>query len=184
MISSENPDLVSNPSIQTYSGEMFNIFDPDPSQILVEDIAHSLSMICRYGGHARRFYSVAEHCVLLALHFESQNRHDLARAALLHDATEAYMGDLVRPIKLKMDLYREVEDNLQRMIFMRFGLPPEMPGEVKDADLRICNDERSVLMVPRTWTIDDLPLLEVILKCWPPVSGEQMWLQTFWMLFG
>lgn len=182
MISS-NPDLASNPVIQTFVGEMFDVFNPDPALINLKDISHALSMICRYGGHSRDFYSVAEHCVLMAGYFEGRGEWDLARAALMHDATEAYMGDVVRPVKLQLPLYCAVEDRLQAAIFSNFGLPPDMPVEVKQADLRITTDEREILMHPRPWSIDPVDALGVDVHCWTHHQAEQAWLDSYWRLF-
>jgi len=181
-----DPDTVTNSVIQTFTGEMFDIFNPERHKIQLRDISHAISMICRYGGHTREFYSVAEHCVLMAGWFVDQEKYDLARVALLHDATEAYMGDLVRPLKLQPALthYRVVEDNLQGAIFSNYGLPPGMPMEVKEADLRICNDERAVLMHDRAWSIDVYPHLGVTLQCWTQHQAEQSWLDMYWRLFG
>lgn len=106
--------------IQTYTGKKFFPLDPDPELICIEDIAHSLAMQCRYNGHTRRFYSVAQHSVILASKFFKS--HDLRFAALLHDASEAYLSDVPLPIKHlpQFTFYREAEDRLQRMIFAKF----------------------------------------------------------------
>lgn len=182
-MTSYNPDQVSNATIQTFTGVMFNVNNPDPEDIIVKDISHALSMLCRYGGHSHHFYSVAEHSVLMSRNFEEQGQPDLARAALMHDATEAYMGDVVRPIKLQLPLYQEIENGLQRTIFARFGLPLDMPLEVKEADLRICNDERAVLMYEREWSIDHLAPLGVDIQHWFPIEAEENWLMSYWGLF-
>lgn len=178
-----DPDNVANRTIQTFTGEMFDVFSPDLDKIHMKDISHSLSMLCRYGGHAHAFYSVAEHSLLMSRYFADLGNFDLARVALLHDATEAYMGDLVRPLKLQMPTYREAELNLQDFIFDKFGLPPLTPPEIKDADLRICNDEREVLLYPRPWVIDHLEPLGVDLECWFPNQAEEEWINMFWLLF-
>jgi uncharacterized protein len=138
-----------------------------------------LSMICRYGGHAIEFYSVAEHSVLMSNYFKDQGLDDLAFAALFHDATEAYMGDMVRPLKFEMQFYRDTEGMLQRVIFHRFGLPLDMPWEIKDADLRITGDERNAVMLRREWSTDNLPLLGVPVYCWSPREAEEHWLEAF-----
>lgn len=98
-----NPDWV-----QTFSGEMFFPTVPERNEVLVEDIAHSLSQQCRYNGHTKKFYSVAEHCLLLS----SAVPKRYALEALLHDAAEAYIGDMVRPIKNDplFKPFKEVED--------------------------------------------------------------------------
>lgn len=185
-MSLDDPDLQAASSIQTFTGEMFDVFNPRGDKIHIKDIAHALSMLCRYGGHSRDFYSVAEHSVLMAGYFESRGQDDLARVALFHDSTEAYMGDLVRPLKLQLPEYRAAEDVLQHVIFTKFDLPAEIPPEVKKADLRICNDERAVLLYPRPWNtfIDGLPPLGVDIHCWFPSSAEQQWFDTYWRLMG
>lgn len=182
MISSD-PNLITNPTIQTFLGEMFDVFSPSPEKIHLKDISHALSMICRYGGHSRDFYSVAEHCVLLAEYFEKAGDLDLAQFALLHDASEAYMGDLVRPLKMQLSLYRDVEDQLLVTIFTKFGLQPVAPHIVKMADLRITTDEREMLMLSRPWSLDPTEPLGVELQCWTHDQAEQAWLNTYWRLF-
>lgn len=181
-----DPDLQSAATIQTYTGRMFDLFHPKHDEIDLRDISHALSMVCRYGGHSRRFYSVAEHCTLMAGFFEERKEYDLARAALLHDTSEAYMGDVVRPLKLRLALYRQTEDILLSAILTKFGMPPEIPGEVKMADLAICNDERAVLLHHRPWgaSIDDLAPLGVDIRGWPPITAKENYLDTFWRLFG
>lgn len=183
---SSDPDLQSAMTMQTYTGEMFDVFSPNKEQIVLKDISHALSMLCRFGGHSRNFYSVAEHSFLIAEYFEDRREYDLARAALLHDATEAYMGDVIRPLKLHWPLYRQTEEYLQGLIFTKFNLPPEMPPEVKAADLRICNDERAALLHERPWTpeIDALPYLDVEIHSWFPIQAEQNFMDMFWRLFG
>jgi hypothetical protein len=119
--------------IQTFSGVEFYPFDPLPSEILIEDIAHALSMQCRYAGHVRRFYSVAEHCVRVAELLPIEDR----LWGLLHDASEAYLVDLPRPIKRHSEigrLYREAEAVLMESICDRFNLAPVEPDSVGVAD--------------------------------------------------
>lgn len=181
--SSIDPDGRTNSTIQTFTGEMFDVFNPRMEQINLKDISHALSMLCRYGGHSREFYSVAEHCVLMAGHFEDVGDRTLARAALLHDTTEAYMGDVVRPLKSQLPLYRTVEDRLQALIFTKYGVYDQIPREVKIADLRITTDEREMLMLPRPWSIDPVEPLGVELQCWTHDQAEQAWLDSYWRLF-
>src|SRR5690349_636686 len=104
--------------MQTFTGRQFYPLDPRLDEIDPLDIAHALSMICRYGGHTKHFYSVAEHCLLMS-HAVAP---EYALWALLHDATEAYVGDMVRPLKHHMPDYRQIEDNLMEVIAERFGL--------------------------------------------------------------
>jgi len=161
--------------MQTYTGRAFYPMAPYVDDIDPVDIAHALSLICRYGGHVSRFYSVAEHCVLLSQAVAPEH----ALWALLHDATEAYVGDMVRPLKSAMPAYREAEDRLMKVICDRFGLGHTCPAEVKEADTRILRDERDALMVsaPLPWmSIERLPALGVDIRCWAPAEAERRYL--------
>jgi hypothetical protein len=157
--------------MQTYSGRAFYPLDPRVEEIDVSDIAHALGMICRYGGHTRRFYSVAEHCVLLSEWCEEVADRPTALWALLHDATEAYVGDMVRPLKRMMPDYAAMDDHLMRTICVRFGIPFECPPLVKEGDNRILVNERKALMgtAPLPWAaIEDLEKLPVMVTGWSP----------------
>ena len=129
--------LKSNGQLQrwytTWTGRKFDVFDPDPSAIVIEDIAHALSLKCRYNGHCNRFYSVAEHSWLMSSLFVEP---ELRRAALLHDAAEAYLCDLPSPIKhsVYMSDFREVEDDLQYVIYKKFYLPAKKLEQIAEAD--------------------------------------------------
>jgi hypothetical protein len=90
----------------TASGQQFRPTAPDPALVRVTDIAHALSHLCRYNGHVRSFYSVAEHSVLMARHFIARRDYPLARWALLHDGSEAYLGDVIRPLKKALPDYK------------------------------------------------------------------------------
>src|SRR5690606_22430694 len=111
----------------------FDVFDLDPNAIVIEDIAHALSLKCRYNGHCNRFYSVAEHSWLMSSLFVEP---ELRRAALLHDAAEAYLCDLPSPIKhsVYMSDFREIEDDVQFVIYKKFGLPTKKLDEIDQAD--------------------------------------------------
>lgn len=160
--------------MQTFTGKRFYPLAPLAEEIDPIDIAHALSQICRYGGHARRFYSVAEHCVLMSNAVAPEH----ALWALLHDATEAYVGDMVRPLKIHMPEYREVEDRVMVAVAERFGLDGvTMPPAVKDADNRILLSERAVVMTPTEddWSLDVEPL-DVRIRAWQPAAAELMYL--------
>lgn len=161
--------------MQTFTGRAFYPLAAEPDDIDPFDIAHALGMICRYGGHVRRFYSVAEHCVLMSRAVAPGN----ALWALLHDATEAYVGDMVRPLKRMMPAYRVAEDRLMLAVCARFGLDRHCPQEVKAADNRILRDERDALMAaaPLPWlSIEDVPALGVRIECWEPEMAERKYL--------
>lgn len=156
--------------MQTYTGRKFYPMDPQAEDINPDDIAHALSLLCRYNGHVRRFYSVAEHCVLMSLAVPQED----ALWALLHDATEAYVGDMIRPLKSSMPDYRYAEDRVMAAISECFGLTGPMPASVKDADSRILLTERAALMAtsPEPWGVDGLDPLPVTVEGWEPRDAE------------
>lgn len=132
--------------IQTYSGRRFNPTNPVIGAIVIQDIAHSLSMQCRFSGHVKKFYSVAQHCVLVSYICDSSD----AFWGLMHDASEAYLVDVPRPIKRsgKFGAYMEMEDKMQKAICQRFGLPETEPVSVKQADKVLLATEARDLMKP------------------------------------
>jgi hypothetical protein len=164
--------------MQTYTGQAFDPLHPDPKKINIEDIAHALSMNCRYAGHVQRFYSVAEHSLLISHAVSPVN----ALYGLLHDAEEAYLPDMVRPVKYQLPNYRELANNLRWAICRRFGLPQIEPDEVKELDLRIVVDEKAALMAPEPepWgMIAGLDPLGVTIQALAPATAEQFFLARF-----
>lgn len=165
--------------MQTYSGKRFYPFDPQVSSIDIVDIAHALAMTCRYGGHCKQFYSVAQHSVLVG----SKAPAEKALRALMHDAPEAYTGDLIRPIKKhpEMAAFTWVEGTIERAIAVRFDLPwPIMDAEIKRLDDRIILDERDQVMVPTDddWRVTGEPL-GVTIEPWGPEIARQKFLDAF-----
>lgn len=156
--------------MQTYTGKRFYPLDPRSEDIDAEDIAHALSLLCRYGGHVDRFYSVAEHCVLMSYAVSPEN----ALAALLHDATEAYVGDMVRPLKRQMPQYQHFEAAVWLAICDHFRLFPMLAEEVKQADNRILLTERDALMLRTqySWAVDGMEPLDVMVTGWKPRAAE------------
>lgn len=172
----------------TFTGRRFWPRDPRADEIDVRDIAHALSLICRYGGHVARFYSVAEHCCLLAQHFVDKfGPGELARWALIHDGAEAYIGDMIRPLKPSMAQFQKVEGRIDKMIAARFGLRGPFPIEVKAADTAILGDEAQQLFSPAALAIDDwwrsCGPLGVTIGGWKPARAEQRFLELFDSLF-
>lgn len=160
--------------MQTYTGRRFYPLDPKPGEIDRLDIAHALSLMCRYGGHVDRHYSVAEHCVLLSEAVAPEN----ALVALLHDATEAYVVDVPRPLKRVLRDYPVIEDRVWWAIAVHFGVDLALPDEVKAADNAILLTERNALM-PRAerWYVDDhYAPLPVTVTGWEPREAERRYL--------
>lgn len=145
-------DMRSNPWLLTASGRHFPLLNPTTADVALQDIAHALGHLCRFTGHTKRIYTVAEHCVLVALILREQG-HDTETQllGLLHDAAEAYVGDLSSPLKWAMDAcmgpypvsphigtwaFREVENRVVNVILAAFGLAGyNFGGVVKEADL-------------------------------------------------
>jgi len=128
--------------IQTFSGRIFSFTDPQADQINIFDIAHALSQLCRYSGHSNQFYSVAQHSVLVSYH--SRNN---PLWGLLHDGAEAYINDLSAPLKGLPELsgFKFIEKRILAVIASKYGLDPEIPEDVKIADVRMLLTEKKVL---------------------------------------
>ncbi|MEY9198646.1 hypothetical protein ABIA16_003762 [Sinorhizobium fredii] len=163
--------------MQVHSGRKFWPMDPRSDEVFIEDIAHSLSLQCRYAGHCLRFYSVAEHSVHLARHLRWQGV-EVALWALLHDASEAYLVDVPRPVKGHLVGYKDAEAKVMAAVCERFGLAPTMPAVVHDADNRIIGDEL-VNMTPMAWHERYSDPLGVQIRCWYPAQAEEEFLATF-----
>jgi len=130
--------------MQTASGIAYWPLDPRPDEVRIADIAHALGMLCRYGGHCLNFYSVAEHSV----HVSHLVPPEHALVALLHDATEAYCQDIVRPLKHSLPGYKEIEQRNWLAICTAFNLDPVLPQCVHDADVAMLFAEQDALMPP------------------------------------
>lgn len=143
--------------IQTYSGKIIDFDDIQKSEIDIRDIAHGLSNTCRYAGQCRSFYSVATHSFLLSSIAEDV---ELAKYLLLHDATEAYMVDLPKPLKSMIPKYEAIEAELQDHIFEFFGLADYdlYRDKVHEYDKMMLYTEKDVLL-PRSmsWSDENTP---------------------------
>jgi len=148
--------------IVTFTGEEFTPLDPDVNQIHIEDIAHSLSLLCRANGHMDYFFSIAQHSINCA--YEAKARSYPARlqlACLIHDASEAYLSDITRPVKRYLPEYIEIEKRLQDVIYSKYPGIIETEEDFILID-KIDNDmlihEFNVLMSKRTKTLELPPL--------------------------
>lgn len=132
-------------SIYTFTGRRFWPLQPKAEEVALQDIAHALSNICRFTGHTNHFYSVAQHSVLVSRTVPAE----FALWGLLHDASEAYLADISRPVKQQMPFYQEAERRLEKVIASAFGLPWPMPAAVKEVDTRmLMTEKRDVLVCP------------------------------------
>lgn len=169
--------------IQTHWGEKFDFLQPVRAYYM--DVAHALSNICRYNGHTRKFYSVAEHSYWVSIYVPQK----YALIGLLHDAHEAYVGDVTTPLKRLIPDYQKMEQIAWECVSKSFGIPVELPQEVKDIDLRIVQNERKLLLgkSPAPWVdmienAEALPNLKI--ECWHPELAKKMFLERFFDLGG
>ncbi len=183
--------------IQTFSGLAFDLAEPTPDMVAVEDIAHSLSLLCRYTGHCAWFYSVAQHSILVS-EIVAATEPRLALAALLHDAEEAYVGDWSSPLKAVIRSGASYALNAERAarsaVERRFGLTLELAdrGTIKAADLVALVTEKRDLFGPAPragWgdaTGYTMPQpLETPIQCIPdPAYWELRFLERFHALGG
>lgn len=169
--------------IQTFTGRKFWPIDPRPDEVCIDDIAHALSMLCRYNGHCLKFYSVAEHSVHVAQWlFDNGYPWETILAGLLHDATEAYVADVPRPLKQSLPTYKDAENKVWRAIAARYGLDAELPAEVHEADNRILADEVQQNMKPMEWHAGHDDPLGVELEFWTPAQAEHEFIAMFQFL--
>jgi hypothetical protein len=166
--------------MQSFSGTWVYPLDPIPEEIEIKDIAHALSNLCRFGGHTTQFYSVAQHSLIMSTLVSRR----LALEALLHDASEAYLVDIPRPIKAHLSEYRGFEDAMQRCIADKYGLIYPWPNELKDMDeVMLALEHRTVMTSGLLWDHDKLKTPNIDI---PPLSNrmvEVMFLERFNKLF-
>jgi len=123
---------------RTFMGKMIDPLNPDPDSINLVDIAHALGNLCRWNGHTMKFYSVAEHCIFVQNMV--QTRQDKI-AAMMHDASEAYIADVTRPVKHRLKNYLDIEFDLMMVISRKFKFQYPLSQVVKDADDYACRWE-------------------------------------------
>lgn len=170
------------PMMHTFTGKVLDPLDLSPNDIDIQDVAHSLSNICRYGGHTKEFFSVAQHSVLISRAVPKR----LARPALLHDGSETYVGDMVSPIKTRFPEYKiKVENQALIAVFSRFGLDIEDLKHIDEYDKRIALNEMKALMPGIDTTLQAIwtPLPNVKIIPWEPKAAKAFFLLRFEQLF-
>lgn len=178
---------MSRPTIQTAGGQYFDFEQPERSYFDIDVLAHALSNLCRFTGHTRRFYSVAQHSVIVNHVVPPQ----FALPGLMHDAAEGLVGDMSSPLKQLLPGYKEIEARVERPLLAQFGLWPPDPwkAEVKKADLVVQRTEQRDLMPPRgddaEWThLDDVEPLPFVIEPLAPELARRLFLQRFQALGG
>lgn len=171
----------------TSTGRAYWPMDPRAEDVNIVDIAHSLAMQCRYGGHCRLFYSVAEHSVHMSRliggepHGDRPNNIEFALIALLHDATEAYVSDVPRPLKPFLTNYEAIERRNWMAICDAFDLPRVgVPEAIADLDRRMCLREMEALMPKTSMPLGiEGPTPEFWPQCWDPKEAKEQFLTRF-----
>lgn len=170
--------------ISTYTGRRFYIFEPKEEDIDINDIARALSMLCRFNGHIKKFYSVAQHSVMVSHIVDAK----YAMEGLLHDATESYVGDLIRPIKRFMPEFKDVENKLELAVAQRFGLDfASNHDEIKKADnIALVTEARDLLTTQVIMDSFDesIKALPKRIKAQKPELAEQRFLERYYELNG
>lgn len=170
--------------IQMYTGTPIWPTDPREEDISIHDIAHALALSCRWTGHVRRHFSVAQHSVMVSYLVPKED----ALAALLHDASEAYISDIARPTKVQLQNYHEIEARLMKVILARFGLLEKLPDTVKKADDKMLFSEARDLMrpppMPWIYVSSASGLLDRKVRPWPIWWSEFRFLWRFGELTG
>lgn len=161
--------------IHTYTGKQFWALDPRPEEICIEDIAHALALSCRYSGHCNQFYSIAQHSVIVSKAVSEES----AFWGLMHDAAEAYITDIPRPIKTHLPYYKVLEESIIKVIGAKYGLEYPFPDDLLYIDHHIVRDEVMVLFNPAPDWIKDFDLLGIDIA---PVGfdmAEDMFMERF-----
>lgn len=167
--------------MQTFTGRQFWPLDPRADEIHIEDIAHSLSMQCRYAGHSLRFYSVAEHCCHIAREANAVGGPTMGLWGLLHDASETYLVDVPRPLKPHLTGYGQLEAHVMVEVCDRFNLPVLMPKQVHEMDGAILRDEaeQNMALPPVPWDFPTDWSLGVTLGFWTPEVAEAEFIRMY-----
>ena len=164
-------------TIRLISGRYLDLRDPQPDQFTLTDIAGALSKICRFGGQCQRFYSVAEHSVMCAAQARDDGYAiDVIAAALMHDAAEAFIGDVVKPLKVMLPEYDVIEKRMESVIAAKYKIEfKQTSGKWKEIDRAMLIAERRAMFTPDkvTWTGEnDVRALNVMFKYMNPPTAR------------
>jgi hypothetical protein len=163
--------------MQTRHGRKFWPMDPRAQEVQIDDIASHLAKMCRFNGACKWHYSVAQHSIYVSYQVPSH----LALEGLLHDAAEAYCGDMIRQLKMGLpEFKRLVEAPIERAVLNRFGIAGPLPIEVKRADEAVLHSEYLYVMEPGPcqWRFSEAPAMKSIPQ-WSPEQAEQEFLWRF-----
>ena len=164
-------------SISVVGGNFFNLLQPEESEYDIDLVATALSNLCRYTGHVTRFYSVAEHSVLVSQIVPQK----YALEGLLHDASEAFVGDVSSPLKKLLPEYQRIENNIQEDVAKRFNLHYPFPEEIHKADKQLYWSERKTIApsVDSFWHKEFRASRKVEPQGWTPRIAKKKFLERY-----
>lgn len=174
VINNQIQSIKMSPEILTFTGKYFNFLNPTFDMIDIEDISRGLSKTCRFNGQCNQYYSVAQHSVIASFHVPQQYQFQ----TLMHDASEAYLGDVVTTLKQLLLDYQKIEANVESVIFRKYGLPEELNPFVKRIDYKMFEIEFDELMIPQVYNTG----LESGIKideCWDHEKSYQEFMTRF-----
>ena len=169
--------------VETYTGRQFHVLDPKPEMVTIIDIAHALSNQCRYSGHTKTFYSTAQHCCLLTDYATGVLKASALDCLqiLIHDAAEAFLVDMPRPIKQHMPAFREMDYAVQKVVRTWLGFDDiPFPPWQDEIDSLIIHDERTQLMSDsgNDWQHRGAPL-GIRIRPWTSLWAEKQFLMRY-----
>jgi 5'-deoxynucleotidase YfbR-like HD superfamily hydrolase len=183
-MSESNPSaMITTPYVSTFLGNRFYPLEPRIDHVAIEDIAHGLAFQCRFNGQTQEFYSVAQHSLIVA----SLVPTELRLAALLHDAAEAYLGDMVKPLKVLLPAFAAIEDQVGAIIAAAFDIDFSNYAPIKRADLIALATEKRDLMphsAERWAYLDGIRALPQPIVSMSPGQAKQEFLNEFIRLGG
>ena len=170
--------------LQTSEDNYFDYLEPNADQIYIRDIAKALSKQCRFNGHCSHFYSVAQH----SIHVAEIAPTELKLVALLHDAAEAYMGDIPTPLKKLLPQYKDMERKVENVILQAYGIKPDKIFDIKPYDLILLATEKRDLMPAaygENWSmLNGIEPLNDRIRPWSADVAEKeflnMWDELWW----
>ncbi len=170
--------------IETSQGIKFDLGDPHPNDVNIKDVAHALSQLCRFNGHTRDFYSVAQHSIMVA----DKLPPELQLQGLLHDAHKAYTGEPTRPLKdffkwldnLRPTIMDLLEIRVRETVRAALGVPTVLDPEVAEVDRRMLMTEKDQLLSGLLWDWKPWdPYEKLRITSWPPASAEKAFLDCY-----
>lgn len=175
---------MANSWIETFTGRAVTPLKITPAQICIEDIAHALGNQCRFSGHTREFYSVAQHCTIIAITILREFNCPLtAMCGLLHDASEAYLVDIPSPLKPYLRNYLDIEADVMCAVKRKFKLPAQFPAIVKIADkVAVMTEQRDLMGSHKPWNHDEADVFSFLIDPVGPEGAEEDFLDMYRLL--